>query len=74
MNWNERIKNKSFWLTLIPAIALVVQTVAVPFGYTIDLTEFTGQVLAIINAVFAVLAIIGVVTDPKTEGFKDKEK
>lgn len=72
MNWNDRIKNKSFWLTLIPALALVVQTVAVPFGYTIDLTELTGQILAIVNAVFAVLAIVGVVTDPTTKGFKDK--
>ena len=72
MNWNDRIKNKSFWLTLIPALALVVQTVAVPFGYTIDLTELTGQILAIVNAVFAVLAIVGVVSDLKTKGFKDK--
>lgn len=72
MNWQERIKNKSFWLTLIPALAMVAQTVAVPFGYTIDLTELTGQILAIVNAIFAVLAIIGVVTDPKTKGFKDK--
>lgn len=74
MNWKERIKNKSFWLTLIPAIALVVQTIAVPFGYTIDLTELTGQVLAIVNAIFGVLAILGVVTNPTTDGFKDKEK
>lgn len=72
MNWQDRIKNKSFWLTLIPALAMVAQTVAVPFGYTIDLTELTGQILAIVNAIFAVLAIVGVVTDPKTTGFKDK--
>lgn len=72
MNWKDRIKNKTFWLTLIPAIAILVQVTAVPFGYTIDLTELTGQVIAIVNAVFAVLAIIGVVVDPQTKGIKDK--
>lgn len=72
MNWKDRIKNKTFWLTLIPAIAILVQVTAVPFGYTIDLTEFTGQIIAIVNAVFAVLAIIGVVVDPQTKGIKDK--
>lgn len=72
MNWKDRIKNKTFWLTLIPAIAILVQVTAVPFGYTIDLTELTGQIIAIVNAVFAVLAIIGVVVDPQTKGIKDK--
>lgn len=72
MNWKDRIKNKTFWLTLIPAIAILVQVTAVPFGYSIDLTELTGQIIAIVNAVFAVLAIIGVVVDPQTKGIKDK--
>lgn len=72
MNWKDRIKNKTFWLTLIPAITILVQVTAVPFGYTIDLTELTGQIIAIVNAVFAVLAIIGVVVDPQTKGIKDK--
>lgn len=72
MNWKDRIKNKTFWLTLIPAVAILVQVTAVPFGYTIDLTELTGQIIAIVNAVFAVLAIIGVVVDPQTKGIKDK--
>lgn len=28
INWTVRIKNKSFWLTLIPAVILLVQAVA----------------------------------------------
>jgi phi LC3 family holin len=74
INWQVRIKNKNFWLTLIPAIAILVQVVLVPFGYEIDLTELTGQLLAIVNAIFAVLMIIGVVNDPVTVGFKDSER
>lgn len=34
INWIARIKNKSFWLALIPAVLLLVQTVAAVFGFT----------------------------------------
>ena len=33
INFTARIKNKTFWLTLIPAVLLLVQVVAAPFGY-----------------------------------------
>ena len=32
INFTARIKNKTFWLTLIPAVLLLVQVVAAPFG------------------------------------------
>lgn len=71
INWKVRIKNKNFWLALIPAVLLLVQVVAAVFGYTIDLGEMSDKLLAVVNAVFAVLAIIGIVTDPTTEGVSD---
>jgi len=37
MNWKTRIKNKTFWLALVPAILLLAQVVAVPFGYKFDI-------------------------------------
>ena len=36
INFTARIKNKTFWLTLIPAVLLLVQVVAAPFGYQWD--------------------------------------
>nr|DAQ38639.1 MAG TPA: holin [Caudoviricetes sp.] len=33
INWVVRIKNKNFWLAFIPAVLLLVQTVAAVFGY-----------------------------------------
>ena len=36
MNWKVRIKNKTFWLTVIPAVLLLIQVVAAVFGYTLD--------------------------------------
>mgnify|MGYP000727587604 CR=1 FL=1 len=74
INWTVRIKNKTFWLALIPAALLLVQVVAAVFGYTLDLGELGDKLLAVVNAVFAVLAILGVVTDPTTKGFGDSKQ
>ena len=74
INWKVRIKNKMFWLALIPAIALVAQAVAAVFGYEIDLTTLVGKIQAVINAVFALLVILGIVVDPTTEGVGDSNR
>lgn len=71
INWTVRIKNKNFWLSLIPAILLLIQTVLVPFGYKWDFGVLGQQLTAIINALFAVLSILGVVADPTTSGVSD---
>ena len=74
INWTVRLKNKNFWLSQIPAIILLIQVVAAPFGITIDLGELGNQLLAIVNAVFAVLVIIGIVEDPTTAGIGDSAR
>lgn len=74
INWKVRLQNKAFWMALIPALALVAQAVASLFGYTIDLTTLVGKIQAVINAVFAVLAILGIVVDPTTEGIEDSNR
>ena len=71
INWKVRLKNKTFWLSLIPAILLLIQVVAAPFGLVFDFGELGNQLLAIVNAVFAILAILGIVTDPTTAGVGD---
>lgn len=73
INWKVRIKNKNFWLSLIPALLLLIQAVAYVFGFSLDLSELGDKLLAAINALFAVLAILGVVTDPTTSGIGDSE-
>lgn len=71
INWKVRIRNKNFWLALIPALLLLVQVVAAPFGYKWDFGVLNQQLAAIINAVFALLSILGVVNDPTTAGSSD---
>lgn len=74
INWLVRIKNKAFWIALIPAILLLIQVVAAVFGITIDLGDMGNKLLAVVNAVFAVLTILGVVTDPTTDGITDSKQ
>lgn len=74
INWNVRIKNRNFWVALIPAILLLIQVVAAVFGYTLDLGDLGNKLLEVVNAVFALLAILGIVTDPTTAGISDSEQ
>lgn len=74
INWTVRIKNKSFWLTLIPAVILLVQAVAALFGFQLELEGIQQQILDIVNAAFAVLAVLGIVTDPTTKGIGDSQQ
>ena len=74
INWLVRIKNKSFWIALIPAVLLLIQVVAAVFGITLDLGDLGNKLLAVVNAVFGVLAILGIVIDPTTSGITESEQ
>lgn len=74
INLIARIKNKSFWLSFIPAVLLLVQVIAAVFGYTLDLGDLGNKLLNVVNALFAVLCLLGVVVDPTTDGVSDSEE
>lgn len=74
INWKVRIKNKNFWITVIPAFLLLVQVVAGVFGFQLDLGELGNRLLAVVNAAFGLLAILGIVTDPTTATLSDSEQ
>ncbi len=74
INWIVRLKNKMFWITIIPAILLLIQVVASVFGVEIDLGDLGNKLLDLVNAIFSVLVILGVVTDPTTAGVNDSQQ
>lgn len=74
INWTVRIKNKTFWLALIPALLLLIQVVAAVFGINLKFDALGDKLLAVVNALFAVLTILGVVTDPTTAGVSDSKQ
>ena len=69
-----RMKNPNFWLTFFPALFLLIQVCAAPFGYEWDFVVLNRQVADIVNAVFGLLSLLGVVTDPTTAGVNDSDR
>ena len=74
INWQVRLKNKVFWLALIPALLMLVQTVGNVFGITFELGELSSKLLEVIEAVFVLLTLLGIVADPTTSGVSDSEQ
>lgn len=74
INWIVRLKNKTFWLSVIPAALLLIQVVANVFGYKLDFGELGNKLFSVVNAAFALLTILGVVNDPTTSGVSDSDR
>lgn len=71
INWKVRATNKTFWLALVPAFLLLIQAVAQVFNISLDFTNLNKDLLGVVNTLFTVLAIVGVVADPTTKGLGD---
>lgn len=68
INWETRLKNKTFWVSLISAIVLLSQQLG------LDISNFIPSNYSdIINTIFVILTILGIVVDPSTEGILDHE-
>lgn len=74
INWSVRFKNKTFWLALIPALLLLVQQVAALAGVSLQLDSIQQQLSGLVGTVFTLLALLGVVNDPTTEGVSDSSQ
>ena len=74
INLIARAKNKLFWMAFVPAVLLLVQMVAALFGWQLDLQDLQGKILAVIDAAFGLLIVIGVVNDPTTKGLSDSSQ
>ena len=74
INWIVRLKNKAFWVAIIPAILLLAQQVCGMFGIKIEIAGLSDQILSIIGTVFAILSLIGVVNDPTVATLSDSNQ
>ncbi len=71
INWLVRVKNKAFWVALIPTILLLAQQVCGMFGVDIQIANLQDNLLSIVGTLFTLLAILGIVVDPTTDGISD---
>jgi len=74
INWKVRFSNKDFWLQAIPALLLLIQVILNVFGVQLDFGDIGNKLIAVVNAVFGFLAILGVVNDPTTFGLSDSKR
>lgn len=74
INWKVRIKNKLFWVALIPAVLLAIKAIAAIGGVTLDVSVLSERLVAAIEAIFSVLTILGIVVDPTTKGVNDSDR
>lgn len=76
INWKVRLKNPAFWSGLIGVLATLAISVAQLLG--VDIAEvvngWQSALVALVTAIFGILALVGVVTDPTTSGVSDSNQ
>lgn len=73
INLKVRIKNKLFWIAFIPSMLVLIKSVANLFGFTIDFSNVENNLIEVVESVFLVLGIVGIIVDPTTSGIGDSE-
>ena len=74
INWTVRLRNRDFWLALVPAIILLIGQVLAIFGIELDVTGIEAKACELIASLFIILAILGIVNDPTTATFNDSKR
>ena len=74
INWKVRVKSKIFWVSLISALLLFAQSCLNVFGVEIEVVNLNESLNLVINSIFTLLAVLGVVTDPTTKGISDSQR
>lgn len=74
INWSVRMKDKTFVVGMTGLLFLLFQQVLAIFGINFDFTVINEQITNIINTLFVILFMLGIVNDPTTEGFVDSDR
>ena len=66
INWRVRLRNKTFWLTLVPLLVLLTQQ--------LGLNWVPKNCESIFGTIMAILTVVGIINDPTTSGIKDSSQ
>ena len=72
MDIKQKLKNKTFVITFVTMVVAFIYQILAIFGVVPDVSE--EQVMNIVLMVVNMLALLGVLIDPNTEGIKDQPK
>lgn len=81
INWKVRVRQKWFWLTIIPAVLMLLDQLwglfavlgSIQAGHLYD-GPLMEALLSLVGTVFMVLVIIGIPVDTTTEGYGDSAR
>ncbi|MEK4030655.1 MULTISPECIES: phage holin [Bacillaceae] len=79
INWKLRFKNPTWVMSFVAQLLIVAQLIvgglnqmgAIDFTWT---DQIDTWLLGVVNAVLVVLAMLGIVQDPTTQGYSDSEQ
>lgn len=78
INWKVRLKNKHWVVSFISQLMIVAELILSGLN-TLEVTHFqlTGaiqnSILTLVNAIFVILSLLGLVQDPTTKGYGDSD-
>lgn len=70
INWEVRLRNKTFWVTAGSAVLLLAKQIAASRGVEIPVQEIS----TLIDTVLTILVAAGIIIDPTTEGVSDSKR
>ncbi|MDN3015276.1 phage holin [Paenibacillus sp. BSR1-1] len=79
INWKVRFRNKNWVIAFISQLMIVAQLVLAGL-HSLGITDFQlsdtiqNSILTLVNAIFVILSMLGLVQDPTTKGFGDSER
>lgn len=73
INWKVRIKNKYFWLAIIPAVIYFLDTILSWFGISMPIDYLIGEAEKFIEALFWILIFLGIANDHTVTGLSDSK-
>ena len=71
INWTVRFRNKVWVMGFIGALFVLASAVLNLFGIHFDFANVQQNVYAVVEALFGVLVVVGVITDGTTENLAD---
>ncbi|MDN4493376.1 phage holin [Ureibacillus aquaedulcis] len=72
INWKVRIRHRQFWVAIISAFVLLANHVASLFS--MDITLISTKIQQLLETIFLILALFGIVIDPTTDGVQDSSQ
>lgn len=74
INWKVRLRHREFWIGLVGSLGTLIIALADLSNHGDYVKSIMESTYSIVIAVLSVLALLGVVVDPTTEGIGDSDQ